>query len=168
MTRRTIARWLAPAGAMLGLIGLSTTARAEVSGGLVVDSKPVKITSAYAYAAPGTFDPKAQDVVVVLCDVPVPPAAQRDEDARIKLSKEGKLHCVEQTIEADQTVLSYAVRHERFKLRLSGSSSWHKFEARTFDGKTIAGRVRTSRPESFENVPYSYDVTFSVPIAPVK
>ena len=150
------------------LVGPSAVARAEVSGELVVDGKPVKITSAYAYATKGTFDPKGQDVVVVLCDVPVPPVAHRDEDARISLSKAGKLHCVEQTIEADKTVIGYAVRHERFKLRLAGSSTWHKFEAKTLDGKTIAGRARTSRPESFEDVPYSYDITFSVPIAPLK
>jgi hypothetical protein len=160
--------WITITTAVACLAGASAVARGEVSGELVVDGKPIKTATAYAYAVKGTFDPKAQDVVVVLCDVPVPPAAQRDADARIKISKEGKLHCVEQTIEADKTVLGFAVLHERFDPFLRGSSSYHKFEAKTFDGKTIAGRVRTSRPESFGNVPYSYDITFSVPIAPLR
>jgi hypothetical protein len=156
-------------GTVVALLVLpSTVARAEVSGQLIVDGNPVKIATAYAYAIQGTFDPKTQDVVVVLCDVPVPPSAQRDADARIKVSKTGKLHCVEQTIEGDKTVLGFAVLHERFEPFLRGSSSYHKFEAKTFDGKTIAGRIRTSRPESFGNVPYSYDIAFSVPIAPLK
>jgi hypothetical protein len=160
--------WITIGMAVALVVGPSAVARAGVSGELVVDGKPIKIATAYAYAVKGTFDPKAQDVVVVLCDVAVPPAAQRDADARIKISKEGKLHCVEQTIEADKTVLGFAVLHERFEPFLRGSSSYHKFEAKTFDGKTVAGHSRTSRPESFGNVPYSYDITFSVPIAPLK
>ena len=160
--------WITIGTAVALLVLPSAVARAAVSGEVVVDGKPVKIATAYAYAIQGAFDPKTQDVVVVLCDVPVPPAAQRDADARVKVSKTGKLHCVEQTIEADKTVLSFAVLHERFDPFLRGSSSYHKFEAKAFDAKTIAGRARTSRPESFGNVPYSYDITFSVPIAPLK
>jgi hypothetical protein len=50
-----------------------------------------------------------------------------------------------------------------------GGSTYHVFEAKTFDGKIAAGRSRTTAPQkSFDDVPYSYDVTFSAAIEPMK
>src|SRR5512137_206847 len=46
-------------------------------GTLVVDGQSVDITQVYAYAQPGFFDKKKQDVVVLLCDAPVPAPAVR-------------------------------------------------------------------------------------------
>ncbi len=157
-------------GAALALIaGVSVVARADVSGQFVVDGKPVKITHAYAYAEKGFFDPKKQDVVVVLCDAEVAPDVARDWMSRRELSKAGKLRCVEQIIDSDKKVINYKVQHERFKMPQGGGSTFHVFEATVFDGKTVAGRMRTTAPQKdFYDVPYSYDVTFSVPIAPLK
>ncbi|HVO10036.1 MAG TPA: hypothetical protein VMX54_04715 [Vicinamibacteria bacterium] len=154
---------------VVALVALPAAARAEVTGQLVVDGKPIKITHAYAYAAKGFFDPKKQDVVVVLCDAEVAPAAVHDAMARADLAKAGKLHCIEQTIDADKQVVNYKVQHQRFKIPESGGSSTHVFEARKLDGKTIAGHSRTTASQtSFDDVPYSYDVTFEVPIEPLK
>lgn len=51
----------------------------------------------------------------------------------------------------------------------SGGSKFQVFEAKTLDGKTIVGRSRTTAPQkSFDEVPYTYDVTFSLPIEPLK
>ncbi len=156
-------------GAAFALLAGSTAARAEVAGQFVVDGKPIKITHAYAYATKGFFDPKTEDVVVVLCDAEVAPAAVHDFMARRQLSKAGKLRCIEQTIDKNKKVIGYKVQHERFKMPESGGSTYQVFEAKTFDGKTIAGRSRTTSPQkSFEDVPYTYDVTFSVPIEPLK
>ena len=157
-------------GAVLALMaGVSVAARAEVTGQFVVDGKPVKITHAYAYAEKGFFDPKKQDVVVVLCDAEVAPAAVRDFMTRRELSKQGKLRCVEQVIDSDKKVINYKVQHEAFKMPEGGGSTFHVFEAKVFDGKTVAGRVRTTQPQKdFYDIPYSYDITFSVPIAPLK
>jgi len=155
--------------ALTMLTGVSAVARAEVSGQFVVDGKPIKITHAYAYATKGFFDPKKQDVVVVLCDAEVAPATVHDFMARRDLSKAGKLHCIEQTIDSDKKVINYKVQHERFKMPESGGSTFQVFEAKTLDGKTIAGRSRTTAPQkSFDDVPYTYDVTFSLPIEPLK
>jgi hypothetical protein len=50
-----------------------------------------------------------------------------------------------------------------------GGSTEHLFDAKTFDGKTIAGRAWTRSPQkSFDDVPYSYDVTISAAIEPMK
>jgi hypothetical protein len=144
-------------------------AASHASGSLIIDGKPVEITQAYAYAHKGFFDPKKQDVVVLLCDAVVPAAAVRDDFARAGLVRAGKLHCVEQTIDADKQVINYRVETNRFHRPEGGASTEHVFEAKTFDGTTVAGRSRTKSPQKdFDDVPYSYDVTFSAPIEPMK
>lgn len=156
---------------VLGCLFSSRGADAENSarGELVVDGKPVAITHVYAWAQKGFFDEKKQDVVVVMCDAVVPPEALRDHFARTDLVKAGKLRCVEQTIAADGQVINYKVEHARFGVPEGGGSTEHVFEAKTFDGKIAAGRSRTRSPrKSFDDVPYSYDVTFSAAIEPLK
>jgi len=149
--------------------GLAAAAAAEVSGQLVVGGKTAKITHAYAYTTKGFFDPKKQDVVLVLCSAEVPADAVRDSMERSDLAKAGKLACIEQTINTEKQVINYKVQHQSFGMPESGGSTEHVFEAKTFDGKTIAGRSRTKSPQkSFDDVPYSYDVTFSLPIAPLQ
>jgi hypothetical protein len=153
-------------------LGLTMVAPAaaqdKAEGKLVVDGKAVEITHVYAYAQPGFFDKKKQDVVVLLCDAPVPAPAVRDLFARKELADAGKLHCVQQTINTVKQVINYEVRHNRFGMPEGGGSSYHVFEAKTFDDWTIAGRARTTSPQkSFNDVPYSYDITFSAAFEPL-
>ncbi len=144
-------------------------AGAHVDGQLVVDGKPVRMTNVYAFAQKGFFDENKQDVVVLFCDAPVPPAAVRDPLARNELVKSGKLHCVEQTIDESGQVINYKVQHARFGVPEGGGSTEHVFEPKTFDGRTAAGRCRTKSPQkSYDDVPYEYDMTFQAPIEPKK
>jgi hypothetical protein len=154
-----VASWIVP-----------VAAQNRVEGKLDVDGKPVAITQVYAYAKEGFFDKKKQDVVVLLCDAPVPAPVMRDTFAYKDLIATGKVHCVRQTIDADKQVINYDVGHQRFgSLGENGGSTEHVFEAQTFDGKTIAGRARTKSPQkSFKDVPYTYDITFSAAIEPKK
>ncbi len=156
--------------AALGLAaGMAGIARAEVSGQLVVGGKATKITHGYAYATKGFFHPEKQDVVLVLCSAEVPPAAVRDSMARNDLARAGKLACIEQTINTEKQVINFKVQHQSFKVPEGGASTEQVFDAKTFDGKTIAGRSHTKEAQkSFDDIPYSYDVTFSLPIAPLK
>lgn len=141
----------------------------HAEGTLTVDGKPVKLTQVYAFATKGFFDDKKQDVVVLLCDAAVPAAAVRDNFARGDLIKAGNLHCVEQTIDATKQVINYRVEHKRFGMPEGGGSTEHVFDAATFDGKTVAGRSHTKEPQkSFDDVVYTYDVTFSAAIEPRK
>jgi len=141
----------------------------RVTGELVVDGKPVEITHVYAFARKGFFDETKQDVVVLMCDAPVAPEAVRDPFARMDLVKAGKLHCVEQTIDESGQVINYKVQHGRFGVPEGGGSTYHVFEPKTFDGKTAAGRARTTEPQkSYDDVPYTYDITFSAAIEPKK
>jgi hypothetical protein len=159
------------AGAVLIVLAApaATPAHAQnhAEGTFVVGGKTTKITQVYAHAQPGFFDKNKLDVVVLLCDAAVSPQAQRDDFARRELIKADKLHCIQQTIDAAKQVIGYRVEHSMFEMTPSGGSTYQVFEAKTYDGKTIAGRARTTETQkSFDDVPYTYDVTFSAAIAP--
>jgi hypothetical protein len=157
--------------ALACVLTFAGAAQAEdhVEGSLVVDGKATKLTHVYAFAQKGFFDPKKRDVVVLFCDVAAPPAGVRDPFAREDLIKSGKLYCVEQTIDTGKQVINYKVQHSAFGKPEGGGSTSHVFEAKTLDAKTIAGRSRTTAPQkSFDDVPYSYDITFSAAIGPMK
>ena len=160
----------AAACTLFALLAGGASGQSQVTGKLEVKGAPVALTQVYAYAVEGFFDKKQQDVTVLLCDVPVAPAAVRDSFARKALADAGKLHCVQQVINAEKQVINFEIRDNRFGDRPpGGGSTEHVFEAKTFDGKTIAGRSRTKGPQkSFDDVPYSYDITFSAPIEPKK
>jgi hypothetical protein len=155
--------------ALAVVIAAPARAQNTIDGNLVVAGTPIKLIHVYAYAQKGFFDPKKQDVVVVMADAEVPPAALRDHFALADLAKAGKLHFVQQTINTEGQVINYEVRHQLFKMPESGGSTEHVFEPKTFDKKVIAGRSRTTSPQkSFDDVPYSYDATFSAAIEPMK
>lgn len=155
---------------VFALLAAPVAAQNRAEGKLEVNGKAVAITQVYAYAVEGFFDKKKQDITVLLCDVPVPAAAVRDGFARRDLAAAGKLHCVQQIINTEKQVINFEVRHQAFgSSQPGGGSTEHVFEAKTFDGKTIAGRARTESPQkSFDDVPYSYDITFSAAIEPKK
>ncbi|MCX6552100.1 MAG: hypothetical protein NTY02_14055 [Acidobacteria bacterium] len=161
---------LAGAGLCIWMLAASASpasAESAAKGTLVVNGMPVEITQAYAYTQKGFFDEKKLDVVVLLCDAAVPDAAVRDVFARNSLITSGTLHCVELVINADRQIISFRVQHQRFGQRPpGGGSTEHVFDAKTFDGKTAAGRAHTTSTQmSFDDVPYSYDITFNAAVA---
>jgi len=141
----------------------------HAKGLLTVDGKPLIITQAYAFAQKGFFDPTKDDVVILLCDAAVPPEAIRDPFARRDLVKAGKLHCVQQTINSQHEVINFKVEHSRFGMPETGGSTEHVFESRDFDATKISGRAYTKSPQkSFDDVPYTYDITFNATVKPKK
>jgi len=141
----------------------------QVKGNFTVAGKAFPITHVYAFAEKGFFDPTKDDVVVLLCDAAVPAAGVRDPFERRDLVKADKLHCVQQTINSEKQVIQFKVEDSHFKMPEAGGSTYQVFEAKTFDAKTIAGRSYTkSEQKSFEDVPYTYDITFSASIEPKK
>lgn len=140
----------------------------NAEGTLTVGKTPVKLVYAYAQAQKGFFDPKSDDVLVILSDVPLSGAALTDASERRKMEKEGKLRSVETVIDAKGQPINVTVRDKAFGgPPVSGGSTEDLFEAKTFDGKSAAGRVHRRKPgASFDDVPFTYDVTFSAPVAP--
>lgn len=154
---------------IFALSALPLLAENQVKGVFTVGGVAIKISQAYAFAQKGFFDPKKDDVVVLLCDAVVPPAGIRDPFERRDLVKAGKLHCVQQTINSEHQVIQFKVEDSHFGMPEAGGSTEQVFESKTFDGKTIAGRAFTkSAQKSFDDVPYTYDITFSATIEPKK
>lgn len=139
------------------------------SGTFTVAGKPIKITHAYAYAEKGFFDPKTDDTVVLLCDGALDPKAVHDHFERADQVTAGKLHCVQQTISGKKEVINFRAEDSHFKMPETGVSSDQVCEVKTMDGKTIAGHAVTkSEQKSFEDVVYTYDITFSAAVEPKK
>jgi hypothetical protein len=163
---------IVPLSVIAVLFLLSATpagAQSQVKGSLTVAGKAMPITQVYAFTQKGFFDPQKDDVVLLMCDAAVPPPAIRDLFARGDLVKAGKLHCVEQTLNSEKQVINFKVQTNQFPKPESGGSTEQVFDATTFDGKTIAGRAYTKSPQkSFDDVPYSYDITVSAAIEPKK
>ena len=86
--------------------------------------------------------------------------------ARKALVEAGKVSCVQQVINTEKQVINFEVRDKGFGDRPPGGGSTdHVFEAKSLDGKNIAGRSRTTSPQkSFDDVPYAYDISFSAAI----
>ena len=155
---------------LLPVFGSSTAGAADsVSGKLVVDGKAVELTHVYAYMDK-TGNEGKDAVVVVLADAAIPPEAVQDGYARNKLVSAGTLHYVELLVVSGKEV-HYEVQHKRFGMMMqpSGDDGDHVLEVRATDGKSVAGRARTASPQkSLDDVPYSYDATFSAAVAPEK
>jgi hypothetical protein len=143
-------------------------AEGKADGTLTVGKSSVPLTHAYAAAQKGFFDEKSDDVLVLLTDVPLSGSALADPFERRKMEKEGKLRSVEAVINAKGQPINVTVRDKAFGgPPVSGGSTEDLFEAKANDGKTIAGRLHRNKPgASFDDVPFTYDVTFSVPVAP--
>jgi hypothetical protein len=172
MKRRFLAN---PIAACLGLatcalLAAPLAAADGTKGKLTVGGTPVEMTYAYAYFDK-TFNEGKDTVVVVLSDAPLPADAVQNDYARNKLVEAGKLSYVELMVSPEKREIHYEVQHKRFGMMMqpSGDDSDHVLEVKTLDGKTIAGHARTVSPQkSLDDVPYSYDITFSAQIAPGK
>jgi hypothetical protein len=148
--------------------GADARAESKAEGTLTVGKASVKLVHAYAAAQKGFFDEKVDDVLVLLTDVPLSGAALADPFERRKMEKEGKLRSVEAVVNSKGQPINVTVRDKAFGgPPVSGGSTEDLFEAKANDGKTIAGRLRRGKPgSSFDDVPFTYDVTFSAPVAP--
>jgi len=135
---------LALLGLCLALPALSQSA-GKADGSYTVGDKTTNLTYAYAMAKKGFFDETKEDVTVILSDVALSPSALADQFERMHMAADGKLHALELTVNSEKQVTSGTLLHEAFA-KYQGSVSvagMHQFDAKTFDGKTIAGKRRS-------------------------
>ncbi|MEP7353774.1 MAG: hypothetical protein ABI824_11125, partial [Acidobacteriota bacterium] len=145
-------------------LGTLTIAGAQAPvGKFTVDGKAVQLTQVYAYATEGFFDKKKDDTVVLLTDRPVTEAQMRDGFALRRLTGEGKLVFVQETINAAGQIVSFLMGHSAFKALPSGGSTDHVFEGR-MEGGTVSGTVRTTSGQEFFGTKYEYNVKFQATI----
>lgn len=140
-----------------------------VSGTLTVNGTTTKIRYGYARLVKGFFDPKKNDVEIVLSDVPLDEATLSDSSTRDKLGHDGKLHAFEITLNASGTPVSTSFRHEGFSgPSPSGLDSSDVFAKKSITAKAVDARYTSSAEHEFFGDTYSFAVSFRLAIAPRK
>jgi hypothetical protein len=135
------------------------------SGTLTVNGKTTPVAYAYARQVPGFFDANTMDTLVIVSDVPLDAAALGDDFARSDLTKAGKLHAFEITIDASGNPVSTAWRHNGFSGPMpSGLNSADVFTKTVLDDKLVAGSYKSAEPADFFGNTYAFDVTFRAPV----
>ncbi len=142
-------------------------AASSASGSITVNGMTTKVRYGYAHQVKGFFDPKKNDVEIVLSDAPLLGAALTDSFARKDLADAGKIHTFEITINSKGIPVSSSFHHNGFKgPSPSGLDSSDPFTKKTFAAKRIVASFKTSAEHEFFGDTYAFDVTLSLPIGP--
>lgn len=151
---------------ILGFTALAALgiAQASADGSMKVGGKTAKLTHVYAYAVEGFFDKKSDDTVVLLTDKELTPVQARDTFTLRKMSEEGKLAFVQETINAKGQIVNFTLGHAEFKFPPGGGSTEHVFEGKLAKG-SVAGKVFTKGEQKTFGVTYEYSVTLNAPVA---
>jgi len=137
--------------------------QAKVSGELSVDGKPVKFTNVYSFMTQGFYDKEKSDTVVLLTNAPLKEEEFRDENVLRKLTRDGKLSFIKESINDLGQIVNYTIGHPSFRMAASGASSDHVFEGKA-DGKAVNGKVLTKITQRTpDGHKYVYSATFNAP-----
>ncbi len=170
--RTTTAALVALAAVGLCTPHASATAKAgdatsAVSGTVTVNGTPTQIRFGYAHQVKGFFDPKKNDVEIVLSDAPLSGAALTDSFARGKLATDGKIHTFEITIDSKGTPVSTSFHHNGFTgPSPSGLDSSDVFTKKSLTAKLVDAHYKSAEEHEFFGTKYAFDVTFRLPIGP--
>lgn len=150
-----LAAWLVPAALVAGEPGQAT-------GTVKLDDAVGELKYAYATPVDSFFHEGKKGVKVVLTTTPLGEEAIK---AGYDIDADPKALGIAVVIDDEKSPEQFVLYHSQGKY-FGGyfHGTEHTFEATTFDGKTIAGRVYTSAPVKTKGFTYSYDVTFSAPI----
>ncbi len=138
-----------------------------VSGNITVNGVTTKMLYGSARLVKGFFDPKKNDVEVLLSDVPLSGPALTDSFERDKLAKNGKAHIFEITVDASGTPISTAFRHSGFSgPPPSGVDTSDVFTKTTLSTTDVEARYRSTTSKEFFDDTFGFDVMFHLPISP--
>lgn len=139
----------------------------SAGGTITVNGKITKIRYGYAHQVKGFFDPKKNDVEILLSDAPLSGAALTDSLARKDLAESGAIHTFEITLNAKGVPVSSSFHHGGFTVPSpSGLDSADVFTKRIFTSKSVDASYKSSTEHEFFGDTYAFDVTFRLAIAP--
>jgi hypothetical protein len=151
-----------------------TTAAGTATGTLVINPKSTfekdadefvtfNLNNVRVQSTVDPFDKKKNEIRIVLSDLPVSDADMKDENAVVMLVQTGKLHAIE-------LFLTSAGKPAWGKLLYKMQSrsideETFTFERKTFDAKTVAGKISAEKRDIFTKKPiYTVTATFSAPV----
>lgn len=136
----------------------STANPGSAKGVLKVEKETIPIR----YAA---VDVSPTDLILVLTDNPMPPA--RVPFGIYAMTQEGKIRGMAITIDlATKKATDGNLHHMAWGGQLGGVAQHSTLEIHRLDSDVLEGRIFTKAPVTFDEKTYSFDVTFSVALAP--
>jgi hypothetical protein len=141
----------------------------KADGTFTVKGKATKLAYAYAKAQsdPSDKTKTKEEIVVILSDTPLTPALVNESMpfGMQDLTRANKLHALRATIDSSKALTGVSMFDGSFKMSsVSTGGTYMKLDLQTFNKTTIAGKLYTTKPLDFNDVPYEYSVTFSAPI----
>jgi hypothetical protein len=142
-------------------IPASVTESGKAAGEFTANGQTAKLSYAYAYALPDSFDKTKTAYHVILSDVLWNP---KDYNERDRVTA-GTLHYIELTIGADKRIDGTMMYHRALKQGLmSSAGGQHKFEAEKIGPDFIAGRAYLEGPEDALGEKIYYAAAFRAPV----
>jgi hypothetical protein len=148
----------------LGLAVALPAAAQQAKGTLEANGKTATLTHAIAVEVDSTTEKGYLDVVVVVSDRPVNAAEAKDAAALESRVRRDGLAALRVVLNPDAKVMSAEPLHPAFTTFVS-SALWVRFVPSAYDEKRVAGRFHTPGKQNEFKQQWSYDVTFSAPIA---
>ena len=140
------------------------------TGTLTVNGKATQLSYAQALEAEDwTFGADRKPVRVTVIKVSLSDAPIEDQEDNFETflrGREGKLHAVMLTFNAKGEAVEGVIVHHAFTngaISFSGANV-ARFERKTFDDKTIAGKVWSGMFGEFQGITYDFSAAFSAPI----
>jgi hypothetical protein len=155
-------RLAALTGATLLLAGVS--AAQEVNGSLTANGKSGTLKYAIAQEVDSATEKGYMDVIVVLSDRKLAPTDVRNVERLEDLTRKEGLVALVVRINPDAKIMSAEPLHPAFTTFVS-SAAFIGWKPTAYDEKRVAGRFWTEGTQNEFRQQWSYDVTFSAPIA---
>jgi hypothetical protein len=140
---------------------LSPQTGGNASGTFTVADKTTELRYARAREVKDEFHPTKRQIRVVLSDVPITDDYMDDPFALGDGGEAGKLHAVEIFLSLSGEPETGSLYHEAFGPGHTTLTGMHRFERKTWDGKTIAGKLYMEKPDDFKDQTFIYTATFS-------
>jgi hypothetical protein len=135
----------------------------QISGTLTANGKSAALRYALAFETDSQLEKGYMDVVVVLSDRALAPAAAADLDGLEAMARRGDVVGLVVRLNPDAKVLSAAPLHPAFTTMLR-SAAFIRWQPAAFDEKRVAGRFWTDGVQDEFHQKWSYDLTFAAPI----
>jgi hypothetical protein len=148
--------------AAIAITGLA--AAQDVNGTLTANGKSVALTHAVAQEVDSATEKGYLDVIVVLSDRKVSLADARNPERLEALARSDGLAALVVRINPDAKVMSAEPVHPAFTTFIS-SAAFVRWQPTAYDEKRVAGRFWTDGVQNEFKQQWSYDLTFSAPIA---
>jgi hypothetical protein len=136
----------------------------DVNGSLTAHGKSAPLEYAFAQQVDSVTEKGYMDVVVVLSDRKLAPGDARSAERLEQMTRNSGLVALIVKINPDAKVMSAQPLHPAFKTFVS-SAAFVRWKPTAYDEKRVAGRLWTDGTQDAFGEQWSYDVTFSTPIA---